>query len=62
MTNIEKLQAAIDWLGPRYVLHPSRRIPRGNYEPEVIRTNLRETFDRVAKRMTGELPLVQVAR
>ena len=32
----QKLEAAISYLGPRYVLHPDRRIKRGDYMPQEI--------------------------
>lgn len=28
MTTSEKLRAAIEWLGPRYVLHPANRVQK----------------------------------
>lgn len=59
MTNAEKLASAIDWLADRYVLHPSRRIPKGDYEPRVIRTNIAETFERVRSRLGGGNVLVR---
>ena len=53
MTNAEKLAAAIKELGPRWVLHESRRIQRGSYiEPHVMRCNVAETFERVRARVT----------
>lgn len=62
MSPAEKLQAAIAFLGDRWVLHPSRQIPKGDYGAPVMRCNVGATFERVRRRMQGELPLVQVAR
>ena len=55
MTNAEKLAKAIETLGSHWVLHPSRRVPRGDYEPVVQRCNVAETFARVRRRMTGSV-------
>jgi hypothetical protein len=46
-----KRAAAIEWLGARWVLHPSRRIPKGSYkEPVVQRVDVAATFKAFRKR------------
>lgn len=64
MSPEEKLASAINFLGERWVLHPSRKIPKGDYQPPVMKANVAATFARVRDRLAGqtELPLVQVAR
>lgn len=43
-----KTRAAIEYLGPKWVGHPARRIKRGTYkEPEAIRVDLAATFARI---------------
>lgn len=54
-TSSEKFADALRFLGTNWVMDKSRHIPRGSYEPEVIRTNLAETFARVRKRFTGSV-------
>lgn len=61
MTMAEKLEAAITFLGSRYVLHPSRRIPRGNYELPIQKCDVQATFARVRSRLAGDTQLVVVA-
>ena len=55
MKHGEKLRAAIEWMGERYVLHPVNRVKRGNYEHPVQKVDLAATFARI----TGK-PLVEV--
>ena len=51
MTASEKLSAAIAWLGKRYVLHPSQRIPKGDYSsPNHRIIDVAQTFARARKR------------
>lgn len=51
MTHAEKLQAAIAGLGKRYVLHPSQRIPKGDYStPNNRAVDVAATFARVSRR------------
>jgi len=51
MTTNEKLEAAIKWLGKRWVLHPSQRIPKGDYATPNNRTvDVAATFARVIRR------------
>lgn len=54
MNHAEKLEAAIAWLGPRWVLHPDRRIAKGNYEQRVLRCDVAATFKRVQKQLSKE--------
>lgn len=54
MTATEKLAAAIAYLDKRWVLHPSRRVPKGSYEHPVMRCNVEETFARERKRLAKE--------
>lgn len=51
MNGAEKLAAAIAWLGPKWVLHPARRVPRGNYEQKVLRCDVAATFKRIQKEL-----------
>lgn len=51
MNHDEKLAAAIAWLGPKWVLHPDRRVPKGNYEQQVLRCNVAATFKRIQKQI-----------
>ena len=44
MNYAEKLEAAIAWLGPKWVLHPERRVPKGNYEQRVLRCDVAATI------------------
>jgi len=47
MNHQEKLDAAIDWLGERWVFHPARHIKRGDYRPqEIHKADVGETFRR----------------
>ena len=51
MTTQEKLEAAIKWLGKRWVLHPSQRIPKGDYSsPNHRIIDVGATFARARKR------------
>lgn len=54
MNYAEKLEAAIAWLGPRWVLHPDRRVTKGNYEQRVLRCDVAATFKRVQKQLAKE--------
>ena len=45
MTSAEKLEKAKEWLGTRWVLHPDRRVQKGNYEPHVMRCDVAKTFE-----------------
>lgn len=49
-----KLKEAIDTLGPRYVLHPLRRVAKGNYEQTTMRCDVEATFKRVRKSQQKE--------
>ena len=60
MTNAEKLAAAKEWLGSRWVLHPDRRVARGNYEPRVMRVDVAATFGRETARLAANK--IEVAR
>lgn len=60
MNHTEKLDAAIDWLGPRWVLHPERRVPKGNYIQAVLKCDVAATFKRVQKQLAKEPSEVQV--
>lgn len=51
MTADEKIQAAKEWLGTRWVLHPDRRVQRGNYEPHVMRCDVAKTFAKEFQRL-----------
>jgi len=42
----EKLQAAIDYLGKKYVFHRDQRVPKGNYETVLNRVDVAETVRR----------------
>ena len=51
MTTSEKLEAAIKWLGKRWVLHPSQRIPKGDYSTNNTRTvDVASTFAKARRR------------
>lgn len=50
----KKLDQAIAWLGEKWVLHPSRRVPKGNYEQRVMRCDVAATFKRVQKQLVKE--------
>lgn len=50
----KKLDQAIDWLGERWVLHPARRVQKGNYEQKVMRCDVAATFKRLQKQMAKE--------
>ena len=54
MNYAEKLEAAISWLGPKWVLHPERRVQKGNYEQRVLRCDVAATFKRVQKQLAKE--------
>ena len=59
MSYTAKLEAAIAWLGSHYVLHPDRRIKRGDYQPqEIHRADVALTFARVRERMAPEKRLI----
>ena len=46
------LKQAKEWLGERYVFHPSRHIKKGSYKaPEMHKVNVAKTFARVRKQM-----------
>jgi len=45
----KKLDDAIDWLGEKWVRHPARRVPKGNYEVKTMRCDVAATFKRVLK-------------
>ena len=47
----EKLEAAIAWLGPKWVLHPERRVPKGNYIQAVLKCDVEKTFKRIRKEL-----------
>jgi len=51
--NDEKLARAIEWMGPRYVLHPANRVPRipVSHQQELHRTDVASTFKRIRKSM-----------
>ena len=50
-----RLAAAIEYLGPKWVLHPARRIPKGSYkEPIVQRVDVAATFKAARKRLNLE--------
>ena len=51
MSYAVKLEAAILWLGPRYVLHPSRRVEKLKeaQQSELLRADVAATFKRVRK-------------
>ncbi len=51
MSYAVKLEAAILWLGPRYVLHPSRRVEKLKeaQQSELLRADVASTFKRVRK-------------
>lgn len=55
MNRAEKLAAAIEFLGSHWVLHESRRVPKGNYEQPVMRCDVAKTFERVRRRFTGAI-------
>ena len=56
MNNAEKLAAAIEWMGPRYVFHPSRavkRIPAGQHlamHTSDIAATFKKEYARLAQR------------
>ena len=51
-SNEETLTAAKDWLGDKYVLHPSRYIKKGSYkQPAVHKIDVAKTFARVRKQL-----------
>lgn len=60
MNYAEKLAAAIAWLGPRWVLHPDKRVTKGNYEQRVMRCDVAATFKRVQKQLAKE-PVADIA-
>jgi hypothetical protein len=49
----EKLERAIEWMGPRYVLHPENRVQKIPLpqQQEMYRTDVAATFKRVRKSM-----------
>ena len=47
----EKLEAAISWLGPKWVLHPERRVQKGNYIQAVLKCDVEKTFKRIRKEL-----------
>ena len=49
----EKLERAIAWMGPRYVLHPENRVQKIPFsqQQEMYRTDVAATFKRVRKSM-----------
>lgn len=51
--NDEKLARAIEWMGPRYVLHPEKRVKKipVSHQQEMHRTDVAATFRRVRKSM-----------
>lgn len=52
-----ELRSAIEYLGPKWVLHPSRRIPKGSYkEPVVQRVDVAATFKAARKRLEAAAP------
>ncbi|MCA9233256.1 MAG: hypothetical protein KDA57_21610 [Planctomycetales bacterium] len=52
----KRLDDAIAWLGEKCVLHPARRVPKGNYEVKTMRCNVAETFKRVQKQLNASIP------
>ncbi len=50
----KKLDEAVDWLGEKWVLHPSRRVPKGNYEQKTMRSDVGATFKRIQKQLAKE--------
>lgn len=50
----KKLDNAIAWLGDKWVLHPSRRVPKGNYEVKTLRVDVAATFKRMQKQLAKE--------
>ena len=50
----KKLDEAVAWLGEKWVLHPSRRVPKGNYEQKTMRCDVGATFKRIQKQMAKE--------
>ena len=49
----KKLDEAIAWLGEKWVLHPARRVPKGNYEVKTLRVDVAATFKRVQKQINA---------
>lgn len=50
----KKLDQAIAWLGEKWVLHPSRRVPKGNYETRIQRCDVAATIKRVQKQIAKD--------
>lgn len=50
----KKLDNAISWLGEKWVLHPSRRVPKGSYEQKIMRVDVGATFKRIQKQLAKE--------
>ena len=50
----DKLKAAVEWLGERWVFHPARHVKKGSYKmPETHKVNVAKTFARIRKVTTG---------
>ena len=47
----DKLDAAVDWLGERWVLHPARHVQRGNYEQKALKCDVAATIKKAQKQM-----------
>ncbi len=54
MNMLEKLDAAVEWLGPRWVFHPARHVQRIPPEQQITmhRADVTKTWQRARDRMT----------
>ena len=63
MNHQEKLDAAVEWLGTRWVFHPARHIQKGDYKPQEIHTsNVAETFKREWARLAQQSTIILEAK
>lgn len=56
MNHLHKREQAIQWLGPRWICHPSRRVERLKeaQQSDIHKADCAETFKRVRKQMAKE--------
>ena len=60
MSALEKLDAAIDWLGPRWVFHQSRAVQRipAAQQIQMHKADVSATFRRVRARLDADRSLI----